>query len=429
MRAPLILNPIVPVLHNVVTGNLTFAELRQVLHYLILGLVTLATLPEAQRPLGIDRCLACQRAITTDDLVGILSCDEIIVHILGHLAPNRQHILVFVLRSYAQSTIRNVTVGLPFYAKLHAFVLGQALAELIGIGVPCRTPALSHHLLAFYIYLNIACIVENEIIHGFAGSLDEALIDHRCTIQTNTFRQVLDTTGLGAVGNLRGSRTVELIIYGVLVTHQPFAVLIRIGTRQVTFPTLLVVELEGPIQLQVFLGITPAAVAVRVPQQTIVLARQHERHANLRVILEQVFVQTVHIQLLRLVLAQTIEGLISRISRTVEQQAPRQSITLFLRHLGHIDTNLTIGHTERLEGLAVLSLFQQLFAVGIKKSNASCSFLDTSLYVLCLHRHHVAVGHRKLGLGSLLDHYQALFFWQLGLGSSLYANNIVVDHL
>ena len=52
---------------------------------------------------------------------------------------------------------------------------------------------------------------------------------------------------------------------------------------------------------------------------------------------------------------------------TVEQHAPGQSVALGLRHLGYIDTNLAIGNTERLEGLAVLSFFQQQLAVLVEK--------------------------------------------------------------
>ena len=63
MGAPLVLSPVIPVLHNIIAGNLTLAELRQVFQNLVLSLVALTALPETQHPLRIDWCLARQGAI------------------------------------------------------------------------------------------------------------------------------------------------------------------------------------------------------------------------------------------------------------------------------------------------------------------------------------------------------------------------------
>ena len=46
MRAPLILLPIVPVLHNVIAGNLSLAELGQGADDFVGSLIALTTLPE-----------------------------------------------------------------------------------------------------------------------------------------------------------------------------------------------------------------------------------------------------------------------------------------------------------------------------------------------------------------------------------------------
>ena len=47
MRAPLVLYPVVPVLHDVVTRNLTLAELTECADNFVGGLVALTALPEA----------------------------------------------------------------------------------------------------------------------------------------------------------------------------------------------------------------------------------------------------------------------------------------------------------------------------------------------------------------------------------------------
>ena len=63
MAAPLVLGPIVPVLHYVVDGYLSLAELSECAEHFILCLVALSALPEAEHPLGIDGSLACQGAV------------------------------------------------------------------------------------------------------------------------------------------------------------------------------------------------------------------------------------------------------------------------------------------------------------------------------------------------------------------------------
>ena len=78
-----------------------------------------------------------------------------------------------------------------------------------------------------------------------------------------------------------------------------------------TLATLLVIEFEGTVQLKVVVGIAKAAIAVTVPQQTIVLIRQHKGDADLGIILEQVFILALHIKLLTLVLTQSVESLIT----------------------------------------------------------------------------------------------------------------------
>ena len=61
--APRIEFPIVPVLHDVINGNVALAELTQRLHNLLLRLVALAALPEAQHPFRIERGLTRECAI------------------------------------------------------------------------------------------------------------------------------------------------------------------------------------------------------------------------------------------------------------------------------------------------------------------------------------------------------------------------------
>ena len=76
-------------------------------------------------------------------------------------------------------------------------------------------------------------------------SFDKAFINHLGAIQLETLRQILDTPTLCTVCYLRGGRSVELIIDGVLVTNQTLAILVRVYSRQMTFPTLSVIQFKG----------------------------------------------------------------------------------------------------------------------------------------------------------------------------------------
>ena len=429
MVAPRVQFPVVPVLHDVVDGNLALAELSQRRHHLVLRLVALATLPEAHHPLRVDGRLARQRAITADHLVGILSCNEVVVHIGRHLAPYGEFPLVLMGGSCPQSAVAHIAVGLPLDAQLLALTCPHQLAELVGVGVPRCAPTLRHHLLATYIYLYIAGIVEDEMILSVLRSLDKAFVDHRRAVERESLRQVLDATGLCAIGKFRGSRTVELEVDGVLVAHQPLAGPVGIGARQMAFAALLVVDLERCAQLLVFVRIAPAAVAVGVPQQTVVLARQHKRHAHLRVVLEQVFVQTLHVQLFTLMLAKSVESLVVR---TVEEHAPRQTVSLRLRYLFYIYAYLAVGHAELLERLALLSLLQKLLAIRIVERHTSRLLVDAGLHTLRLHAHYaILLAH---GIGSPLvrrsrNHQAWLLHGQFRLTRGAHADDLVAHHL
>ena len=210
VTSPLILGPVVPVLYNIIDRNMTLAELSKGALDLILSLVTLTTLPEAKYPLWIERSLTSECAIARDDLVEILACDEVVVHILGHLAPYAELLalsLVAWLRD-TQTAISLTTIGAPLYAKLNTLALLQLGRELIGIGVPSCTPALRNNLLTIDIHLYIARIVQDELIElalslTMAAALwfDKAFVSNVGTKEINILGEVLDTTIIGLEGN------------------------------------------------------------------------------------------------------------------------------------------------------------------------------------------------------------------------------------
>ena len=102
MTAPLVLRPVVPVLYDIVDGNLALAKLGQRRYQLVLCLVALATLPEPQRPFRIERGFACQCAIAGDDLVQIFTGNEPVRDsLLGDLNSGSRTMQHFVSNSNA----------------------------------------------------------------------------------------------------------------------------------------------------------------------------------------------------------------------------------------------------------------------------------------------------------------------------------------
>ena len=156
-------------------------------------------------------------------------------------------------------------------------------SKLIGIGVPGCAPALRHHLLAVDVHLDIAAIVENKLIRLRLTSaliatfgFDKALVSDGSTHQVDALGEVLDAAVIRLQCNLRLRGGTIFVIDTVLITDEFFPHTIHISTCQMTSLTSSVVELEGAVQLQIVVGIAKAAVAVAVPQQTIVLIREHK---------------------------------------------------------------------------------------------------------------------------------------------------------
>ena len=462
MAAPRVQRPVVPVLHDVVDGDVSLAELAERLHNLILRLIALAALPEAQCPLRIERGTARQRAVARDDVVQRLAGNEVVVHVACHLAPDGQALAVVAGAglSHTKPTIRLTAVGLPLYAQVGSLSRAQGSFKLIGIRVPGRAPTFAHYFLAVDVDLDVTGIVENELVAArsrlhivlvpargqrvvYGRGLNVAFVHHVSAIEIEALRQVLDAAGV--IGQLRG-RQLIFKIDAVLIADESFAVFINIGAGEMSFAAVLVVELEGTVQLQVVFRVAEAAVAVGIPQQAVVLRREHEGNGNLGVILEQILVLAPHVELFRLVLSQPVERLAAQ--RREELHLPLKAV---LHLLGDgrtaLRTQFALGHREvpellaRLLALAVVGFLQQGFMITIKKLDATGLLAHLGLHVLGLHHHagrHCQVA--RLGRQILHAHgtfilrlrhnHQALrLLRQLVLRRSPHADNVIVHHL
>ena len=87
VRAPGVCAPVLPVLHDVVEGNLALAELLDHVEELVGGLVPLARLPQAEDPVGQHGGFAGEEAIAGDDLIGGRAVDEGVIDAVADLRP------------------------------------------------------------------------------------------------------------------------------------------------------------------------------------------------------------------------------------------------------------------------------------------------------------------------------------------------------
>ena len=352
--------PIVPVHDDVVDRQLAVAEALEGIEDLTLRFVALAALPESEEPLRHDLRLASEGAVTLDDLVAVVTCDEVIVELLHHLAPEAELGLLLGKdgSQSTQSAICFATIGSPFKAELIALAGLHADGELAGIGVPRGAPdclvtldASSLHVLGIDvlvvdIYLLIAAVVMAEIVFtGHTGN-NLALVGHLC-LEEREFRQVL-------------GRSEVLEIDAVLSTHQSLRTRGGIGTCKSTLDAILVVEVEECGQLAIVLGVAETHQRIAIDEHAIVAARHDERHGNLRVVLEEFLVLALIVPVVGLMLAKAIECLVGR---TLKDDTCGPSLPC--GGIGHFGRTIAIGCPNGLcsaigaEGLASLGLFGQ----------------------------------------------------------------------
>ena len=149
--------------------------------------------------------------------------------------------------------------------------------------------------------------------------LDKALVCNIGTHQVDAIGEILDTAIISLKCYLRFRGCTIFIIDRILIANKLLALCVDISSSQMTLLTVSVIKFKGTIQLEIVIRITKAAIAIRIPKDTVVLIREHKRDTYLCIILEQILILSLHIKLLALVLPQTIESLVLR---TVELHLP-----------------------------------------------------------------------------------------------------------
>ena len=356
--APRVGTPVVPVHDDVVDRQLAVAEALECIENLALTLVALAALPEAEEPLRHDLRLAGESAIALDHLITVVACDEVIVKLLHHLAPETEFGLLLGKDRCqgTESAIGFTTIGGPFETELVALAGLHANGKLAGIGVPGGTPdglvaldTCALHILGIDVAVVdvdplIAAVVMTEVVFAGHTRHDLALEGHLCLIE-RVFWQVL-------------GRSEVLEIDAVLTTYECLLAWCGIGTSKRTCNAILVVEVEEFGQLAVVLGVAEAHQRIAIDKHAIVAARNDEWNGHLGVVLEKLLVLALVVPVVGLMLTEAIECLIGR---AFEDNASGPSLPS--GGIGHFCRAVGIGRPNGLrsavgcKGLAALGLF------------------------------------------------------------------------
>ena len=273
MAAPLVVVPVLPVLHDVVHGDAALAEFLQCGYEFELVGIALAALPVAHGPFGHDLGLASQGAVAADDLVDIVALDEIVVYAVLHLAPPGHLVLdgLFHGTEDAETAVAGTAVRLPFDPDGHFPPFLEIDCELVAVGVPCGTPDLGDDLFAVDEYLGVAGIVQEEAECAALLGLQLAFEGHVRPGEIEVGR-TLDLLAFG--------RDKILLVDGGLAADQ--GVLLRpvgaggaargrdVSPCQRALFTVFVIKGEHFSQMQVIPRVTPAKEGVAVPEDAVV---------------------------------------------------------------------------------------------------------------------------------------------------------------
>ena len=327
---PLVVFPILPVLHDVVHRDVAAAEFRKGTQQVLLCAVTLPALPEAQNPLGHDRRLSGQLPVALDDPVIVIGCDEIVIGQRLTFTPESEagFRLGGLQGRYAKADVGDVAVRFPVDGKGHGLPRFQVDGELVTVGVPGRTPAAAHHFLpAHFRALETSIVLDKMVITALAGGEGPLVSD----IRENALRQVPD----GPFG---------LEIQGILLADEGLSFAGHIAALQL--------QVENLAQLPVWLRRAPSALGVRVEEHSVALVGNHQRDTDLGIVLVQFLAAALVVQFPGLMLSQAVKGLVR--SRGI---AYRGTPGLFALHL------------HRLEGCVAIQ--GQRSTIGPEKMNGS----------------------------------------------------------
>ena len=142
--------------------------------------------------------------------------------------------------------------------------------------------------------------------------------------------------------------------------------------------------------------------------------------------MEQVFILTLHVQLSRLVLSQSVESLING---TVKLHLPRPGVALLFGQ--RADSDFLLRYPEGREDFSSPGcLCQQQMSLSVTEHHPSVGLTDGSTDGTCLHLHGIlGLGNLKIIEVRLTDDHQALLHREVCFRGSFHPDNLVANHL
>ena len=282
-----------------------------------------------------------------------------------------------------------------------------------------------HYLLAVDVHFGISGVVEIEMIVVVNRCLEVSFISHMGAVELETGRQMAHVAV--AVALQRQGRQAHLVADAVLSPCDGLAVAVGIGTGKVSCHTILVIETESAVQRQVLTGVAEAAIAVAVPQDAIAFVAHHKGHADLGVVLIEFLVQPLHVQLVGLVLSESIECFAFVVG---EAQQPRPSMLLRVSEMA-VHPNLALRHRIGKELFTTGVLSEDLLAVLVVEADESRLLVDfrhdrrrVDLHVAAVLRYRVTEGRLWL-----FDNDKTLLLGESLFAGSLHTDNFLADDL
>ena len=240
---------------------------------------------------------------------------------------------------------------------------------------------------------------------------NRALIDNRGIVQS----ELREVTGRAQI----------LKVDAVLTSHERLGTRSGVRARERTLTSVLVMEREDAMQLGVVKRIAKATEAVAVEEDAVIVARNDERHAHLRVILEQLFVPPLHVPLVSLMLPETVESL--AVIDIVEDLAHRPAT---IGDVASVSRGLhTLVRRERLA--AALLVTCQDVTGGIGEPHLARRPQHTGSETTGAQAHSVAVlaDRERNSLRIAVHHNKALPVMKLTVSRGRHADNLVAHHL
>ena len=223
-------------------------------------------------------------------------------------------------RISSEATVRYVTIRLPRHLEMSLLARLQVTAEFEAVRIPCSPPSLGNDRFPSDLDCCISRIIKNELIVSGLRSLYEAFVGHFRTIEAESFRQIHHTC------HLRSHQMFEIKLR--FKAHKSPTVCRHVGACEASFPSLLIIHLEHVRKLAVVVRIAETHHGIAVHQDAISFIGQDERHRHFSIVLKQFFILSFIVEFVRLMLTETVEGLILRRFEHLSERPSARSVHL-----------------------------------------------------------------------------------------------------